>query len=133
MTTRPRARNCGLKQQYFFVACSLNNIIKRFMIKNVEWEELPNVAVIHLNDSHPVIAIAEFMRLLVSMSISWNGSAPGISPHGTFASTQHTLLPEALEKWPVWLMEKGTAAASRDHITKSTIASSMRSAHVLPQ
>ena len=77
----PQGKELRLKQQYFFVACSLNNIIKRFMIKNVEWEELPNVAVIHLNDSHPVIAIAEFMRLLVD-EYSWNGSAPGISRRG---------------------------------------------------
>lgn len=101
----PQGKELRLKQQYFFVACSLNNIIKRFMIKNVEWDELPNVAVIHLNDSHPVIAIAEFMRLLVDQYLldwerAWNITTR------TFASTQHTLLPEALEKWPVWLMEK---------------------------
>ncbi len=101
----PQGKELRLKQQYFFVACSLNNIIKRFMIKNVEWEELPNVAVIHLNDSHPVIAIAEFMRLLVDENqLDWE-RAWRITTR-TFASTQHTLLPEALEKWPVWLMEK---------------------------
>ena len=101
----PQGKELRLKQQYFFVACSLNNIIKRFMIKNVEWEELPNVAVIHLNDSHPVIAIAEFMRLLVDQyHLDWE-RAWAITTRA-FASTQHTLLPEALEKWPVWLMEK---------------------------
>ena len=101
----PQGKELRLKQQYFFVACSLNNIIKRFMIKNVEWDELPNVAVIHLNDSHPVIAIAEFMRLLVDeYLLDWE-RAWDISTR-TFAATQHTLLPEALEKWPVWLMEK---------------------------
>ena len=101
----PQGKELRLKQQYFFVACSLNNIIKRFMIKNVEWEELPNVAVIHLNDSHPVIAIAEFMRLLVDKyGVTWE-RAWNITT-GTFAATQHTLLPEALERWPVWLMER---------------------------
>ena len=101
----PQGKELRLKQQYFFVACSLDNIIKRFMIKNVEWEELPNVAVIHLNDSHPVIAIAEFMRLLVDkFHLNWE-RAWNITTR-TFAATQHTLLPEALEKWPVWLMEK---------------------------
>ncbi len=101
----PQGRELRLKQQYFFVACSLNNIIKRFMIKNVEWEELPNVAVIHLNDSHPVIAIAEFMRLLLDeYHLAWD-RAWGITT-GAFAATQHTLLPEALEKWPVSLMER---------------------------
>ncbi|MCY3834776.1 MAG: glycogen/starch/alpha-glucan phosphorylase [Chloroflexi bacterium] len=101
----PQGKELRLKQQYFFVACSLNNIIKRFMIKNVEWEELPAVAVIQLNDSHPVIAIAEFMRLLVDQyHLEWE-RAWNITTR-VFASTQHTLLPEALEKWPVWLMEK---------------------------
>ncbi len=101
----PQGKELRLKQQYFFVACSLNNIIKRFMIKNAKWEELPKVAVIHLNDSHPVIAIAEFMRLLVDQyQLEWD-RAWNITTK-TFAATQHTLLPEALEKWPVWLMEK---------------------------
>ncbi len=101
----PQGKELRLKQQYFFVACSLNNIIKRFMIKNAEWEELPNVAVIHLNDSHPVIAIAEFMRLLIDQYMLGWERAWAITTR-TFASTQHTLLPEALEKWPVWLLEK---------------------------
>ena len=100
----PQGKELRLKQQYFFVACSLNNIIKRFMIKNAEWEELPNVAVIHLNDSHPVIAIAEFMRLLVDIyHVGWE-RAWKITTRA-FAATQHTLLPEALEKWSVSLME----------------------------
>ena len=101
----PQGKELRLKQQYFFVACSLNNIIKRFKIKNAQWEELPNVAVIHLNDSHPVIAIAELMRLLIDeYQLAWE-RAWQITTR-TFATTQHTLLPEALEKWPVWLMEK---------------------------
>ena len=100
----PQGKELRLKQQYFFVACSLNNIIKRFMIKNAEWEELPQVAVIHLNDSHPVIAIAEFMRLLIDQyQLGWERAWKITT--ATFASTQHTLLPEALEKWPVWLMQ----------------------------
>ena len=101
----PQGKELRLKQQFFFVACSLNNIIKRFMIKNVEWDELPDVAVIHLNDSHPVIAIAELMRLLVDVyHLAWERAWKITT--GTFASTQHTVLPEALEKWPVWLMER---------------------------
>ena len=101
----PQGKELRLKQQYFFVACSLNDIIRRFMIKNVEWDELPNVAAIHLNDSHPVIAIAEFMRLLVDeYQVDWTRAWE--TTRRTFAATQHTLLPEALEKWPVWLMER---------------------------
>ncbi len=101
----PQGKELRLKQQYFFVACSLDNIIKRFSIKNAEWDELPEVAVIHLNDSHPVIAIAELMRLLVDLyKLPWE-RAWDITTRA-FATTQHTLLPEALEKWPVWLLER---------------------------
>ena len=83
----PQGKELRLKQQYFFVACSLNNIIKRFMIKNVQWDELPEVAVIHLNDSHPVIAVAELMRLLVDLyQVPWE-RAWDISSR-TFATTQ---------------------------------------------
>ena len=101
----PQGKELRLKQQYFFVACSLDNIIKRFRIKNAEWDELPEVAVIHLNDSHPVIAIAELMRLLVDLyKLPWERAWDITSR--AFATTQHTLLPEALEKWPVWLLER---------------------------
>ena len=100
----PQGKELRLKQQYFFVACSLDNIIKRFKIKNAEWEELPNVAVIHLNDSHPVIAIAEFMRLMVDeYLLDWE-RAWDIT-NRAFAATQHTLLPEALEKWSIAILE----------------------------
>jgi glycogen phosphorylase len=96
----PQGRELRLKQQYFFVACSLHDIISRFLIKNAEWEKLPDIAVIQLNDSHPVVAIAEFMRLLVDIyHVSWE-RAWSVTTR-TFASTQHTLLPEALEKWHV--------------------------------
>ena len=101
----PQGKELRLKQQYFFVACSLDNIIKRFKIKNVDWDELPDVAVIHLNDSHPVIAIAELMRLLVDEYLLPWERAWDICRRA-FATTQHTLLPEALEKWPLWLMER---------------------------
>jgi len=101
----PQGRELRLKQQYFFVACSLHDIIKRFRIKNSNWDDLPNIATIQLNDSHPVIAIAELMRLLVdTYYVTWE-RAWSITTK-TFATTQHTLLPEALEKWPVWLMQK---------------------------
>lgn len=101
----PQGRELRLKQQYFFVACSLHDIIKRFLIKNTKWEILPDIAVIQLNDSHPVIAIAELMRLLIDVHhVDWE-RAWDVTTR-TFAATQHTLLPEALEKWPVWLMQK---------------------------
>lgn len=98
-------RELRLKQQYFFVTCSLRNIIGRFQLRNVDWDDLPKIAVIQLNDTHPVIAIVELMRILVDENkVDWE-RAWKITTQ-TFATTQHTLLPEALEKWPVWLFEK---------------------------
>ena len=91
-----------LQQQYFFVTCSLHDIIRRFRILNDDWDEFPNKVVIQLNDTHPVVAIPELMRLLMDdHHLGWE-QAWKIS-HRTFAYTCHTLLPEALEKWPMGL------------------------------
>lgn len=101
----PQGRELRLKQQYFFVSCSLRDILRRFLIKNTQWDDLPKIAAIQLNDTHPVIAIAELMRLLMDeYQIGWE-RAWTITTQ-TFASTQHTLLPEALEKWPISLFER---------------------------
>ena len=98
----PQGRELRLKQQFFFVACSLNDILRRFRLKNSDWDQLPDKAVIQLNDTHPVVAIAELMRLLVDVHhVDWD-RAWNIMRR-TFAYTCHTLLPEALEKWPVGL------------------------------
>jgi len=98
----PEGRELRLRQQYFFVACSLADIIRRFHIRNDDWQQFPEKVAIHLNDTHPVIAIPELMRLLVDQEqLDWD-TAWDITTR-TFASTQHTLLPEALEKWPVSL------------------------------
>ena len=64
-TSRRRARNCACKQQYFFVACSLHDIIRRFRLKNDDWDQFPDKVAIQLNDTHPVVAIPELMRILV--------------------------------------------------------------------
>ena len=96
----PQGRELRLKQQYFFVACSLNDIFRRFLLKNADWDQLPDKAAIQLNDTHPVVAITELMRLLVDVhQVDWD-RAWNITRR-TFAYTRHTLLPEALEKWPV--------------------------------
>jgi glycogen phosphorylase len=101
----PQGRELRLKQQYFFVACSLRDIIRRFHIRNRDWDQFPEKVAIQLNDTHPVIAIPELMRLLVDEhAVDWN-RAWEITTR-TFAYTCHTLLPEALEKWPVPLLEK---------------------------
>ena len=95
-------RELRLKQQYFLVSCSLRDIIRRFRFRNTDWAAFPDKVVIQLNDTHPVLAIPELMRLLVDENgVGWE-RAWSITRR-TFAYTCHTLLPEALETWPVSL------------------------------
>jgi starch phosphorylase len=94
-----------LIQQYFFVACSLKDIIRRFRKNNEDWNEFPDKVAIQLNDTHPAIAVVELQRLLHDVyGLPWK-KAWGIVTR-TFAYTNHTLLPEALEKWSVGLFQK---------------------------
>jgi starch phosphorylase len=94
-----------LIQQYFFVACSLRDIIRRFEKDNTDWETFPDKVAIQLNDTHPAIGVVELMRLLIDeKELSWP-QAWGIVRR-TFAYTNHTLMPEALEKWSVGLFRK---------------------------
>jgi glycogen phosphorylase len=93
-----------LKQQHFFTSASLQDIIRRFMANNTDLRTFPDKVAIQLNDTHPAIAIVELMRLLVDEhGISWD-EAWDIAVN-TFAYTNHTLMPEALEMWPVSLMK----------------------------
>lgn len=95
-----------LVQQYFFVACSLADIIRRFKNGyNLPWSEFPSKAAIQLNDTHPAVAIPELMRILVDEEkLGWD-EAWSICQQ-TFGYTNHTLLPEALETWSVGLFER---------------------------
>lgn len=94
-----------LKQQYFFVACSLADIVRRFKKTKRDWMELPTMAAIQLNDTHPSIAVVELMRILLDEEDQdWN-RAWDITVN-TMAYTNHTLMPEALEKWQVPMFEK---------------------------
>ena len=93
-------RALRLLQQYFLVACSLADLIRRFLRSNSDWTALPEKAAIQLNDTHPTLAVPELMRILLDEAqLGWD-RAWDITQR-TLAYTNHTLLPEALEKWPV--------------------------------
>lgn len=89
-----------LVQEYFLVACSLADLIRRFRAANTDWQLLPEKSAIQLNDTHPALAVAELMRILLDEAhLGWE-KAWEITQR-TLAYTNHTLLPEALEKWPL--------------------------------
>lgn len=94
-----------LRQEYFFVAASLADLTRRHLKQHSDLLSLPEHVSIQLNDTHPAIAVAELMRLLVDVhGIPWD--AAWSTTVGTLSYTNHTLLPEALETWPVQLMER---------------------------
>ena len=87
-------------QEYFLVACSLADILRRFRRNNHDWQRLPEQAAIQLNDTHPSMSVPELMRILLDdAQLGWD-AAWGLTQR-TLAYTNHTLLPEALEKWPL--------------------------------
>jgi glycogen phosphorylase len=87
-------------QEYFLVACSLADLVRRFRRTNSDWHQLPDKVAIQLNDTHPTLAVPELMRILLDEAkLGWD-DAWDITRR-TLAYTNHTLLPEALEKWPV--------------------------------
>lgn len=101
----PSGKELRLLQEYFLVACSLRDVLTRHLGSDIELERLPEYVAIQINDTHPSLAIAELMRLLVDeRSLPWN-KAWEIT-RGTCAYTNHTLLPEALEKWPMDLLAR---------------------------
>ena len=91
-------------QEYFLVCCSLADIVARFRRTNEDWHVLPDKVAIQLNDTHPAMAVAELMRILLDDArLTWD-EAWDLTVR-TLAYTNHTLLPEALEKWPVRFFE----------------------------
>jgi glycogen phosphorylase len=95
-------RGQGLRfvQEYFLVACSLADLVRRFRRANADWSALPEKVAVQLNDTHPAVAVPEFLRILLDDAhLGWD-QAWDLTQR-TLAYTNHTLLPEALEKWPL--------------------------------
>jgi starch phosphorylase len=98
-------RELRLKQQYFFVACSLHDILRRFKQHQPSWDQLPEQVAVQMNDTHPALAVPELMRLLLDREgLDWD-QAWDLTVR-SLGYTNHTLLPEALERWPVDLLER---------------------------
>ena len=101
----PAGQELRLRQEYFFSSASLQDLVRRHVRQYGDLRTLPDKAAIQLNDTHPAIAVPELMRLLVDENgIPWD-EAWAITV-ATFSYTNHTLLPEALESWPVPLLER---------------------------
>jgi glycogen phosphorylase len=100
-----KGRELRLKQEYFFTAASIADIIRRFKMENADFSVFPDKVAIQLNDTHPSLAIVELMRILIDEEgLEW-GRAWDIVTR-TFAYTNHTVMPEALESWSVPLLEQ---------------------------
>ena len=94
-----------LKQEYFLVAASVQDIVRRFKSDKQPWSDFPSQVAIQLNDTHPSLAIPELLRILLDEEgLTWEEAWPITT--ATFAYTNHTVLPEALEEWPVELLEQ---------------------------
>jgi len=100
-----QGRELRLKQEYFFTAASMADILRRFRSENIDLRDLPDQVVIQLNDTHPTLAIVELMRLLIDDNGFELQEAWDITTR-VFAYTNHTLMPEALECWGVDMFEK---------------------------
>jgi starch phosphorylase len=97
-------RTLRFLQQYFLVSCSIQDILARFHRREERWDELPSRVAIQLNDTHPALTVAELMRVLMDEAgLGWD-QAWDVTIN-TLGYTNHTLLPEALERWPVDLFE----------------------------
>jgi starch phosphorylase len=101
----PAGQELRLRQEYFFTSASLQDMLRRHVQQFGDVRTLPEHAAVQLNDTHPAIAVAELMRILVDIhGLSWEEA--WTTTQETISYTNHTLLPEALETWPVHLMER---------------------------
>jgi starch phosphorylase len=101
----PPGQELRLLQEYFLVACAMRDVVARYQRDHETLDSFPSKVAVHLNDTHPALAIAELMRILVDeRDLSWDEAWQ--TTQATMGYTNHTLLPEALEKWPVALLER---------------------------
>jgi starch phosphorylase len=101
----PAGQELRLRQEFFFSSASLQDIVRRHLQQYGDLSSLPEKVAIQLNDTHPAISVAELMRILIDDNgIKWDQAWKLCK--GTFGYTNHTLLPEALESWPVALLER---------------------------
>ncbi len=101
----PAGQELRLRQEFFFSSASLQDILRRHLQQYPDFTSLPDAVAIQLNDTHPAVAVAELIRLLMDVHGLDIEQAWGIAK-ATFSYTNHTLLPEALESWPVPLFER---------------------------
>jgi starch phosphorylase len=98
-------RELRLLQEYFFVACAIRDILRRFMRRGEDLRDFPAKTALQLNDTHPTLAIAELMRLMVDEhGLAWDTAFE--LTRAAVAFTNHTLMPEALERWPLAMMQR---------------------------
>ena len=98
-------RELRLRQEYFFVACSLFDILRRFKVDREGWSELPHRIAVQMNETHAALAVPELMRLLVDREgMGWEAAWDLVVR--SLSYTNHTLMPEALERWPVDMIER---------------------------
>ena len=101
----PRGRELRLVQEYFLVACAVRDMVRRYLRHHKTFDEFAGHVAVQLNDTHPALAVAELTRYLVDEAgMAWDPAWAVVTR--VFGYTNHTLLPEALEKWPVELLEK---------------------------
>jgi starch phosphorylase len=101
----PAGRELRLRQEYFFTSASIQDILARHLLEHESLNNLPEKVAIHLNDTHPAIGVAELMRLLVDEH-AFRWQAAWAITKQVFSYTNHTLMPEALETWPVSLLQQ---------------------------
>ena len=118
-------RELRLRQQYFFVSCSMQDIVRRFKVDNDDWLKFPDKVFIQMNDTHPALVVPELMRIFLDKEdLDWDKAWEITS--NTTGYTNHTLLPEALERWPSACSSACYRGICRSS-TRSTAASCARS------